>query len=271
MRTQILALALFGSLVGACGGDDDASMTRLQFCQERAKRECAAVVPACLIPDLECRTSREAVCNNQAAIDVTALRTFVPSNAGTCLNKVSDIFGRLDRGAVAITDKEWREIDPACERVFQGPAQANQKCNQNSDCSGSLVCDRGYCGSPKKVSAGAGCANTGEFCEPGNYCSNDSRPLCTLRPGFGGACGAAVPCLENLRCDLSTGIGMCTTLLADSSPCLADGDCASGFCEPFAFKCSHDVRFASGTPACTTFASSSPSRGTAVTRDAAAD
>ncbi len=271
MRTQILALALFGSLVGACGSDDDSVLTRQQFCQEKARRECADVVPACLIPEVECRASREAACNTQAAIDLSAQRTFSPSNAATCLSKVGDIFGKLNRGAVALTADEWRQQKAACERVFQGSALLNQKCNQTTDCSGILVCDRGYCGSPKRVSAGAGCANTGEYCEPGNYCSNDARPLCTVRLGFGGACSATVPCLENLRCDLSGAVGMCSTLFTDSSPCLSDGDCASGFCEPFALRCSHDVRFASGTPACTAFASSSPSRGSAVSSDAAVD
>jgi hypothetical protein len=255
--------------VGSCGGDDGSALTRQQFCQEKAKRECADVVPACLITEVECRASREAACNNEAGIDLSAQRTFSPSNAATCLGKVSEIYGKLDRGAVALTADDWRLLKTGCERVFQGSALLNQACNQTTDCSGPLVCDRGYCGSPKKVSAGAGCANTGEYCEPGNYCSNEPRALCTVRLGFGGACSATVPCLENLRCDRAA--AMCTTLLADSSPCLSDSDCASGFCEPFALRCSHDVRFASGTPACIAFASSSPSRGSAVSSDAAAD
>jgi hypothetical protein len=270
MRTQIFALALFGSLVGGCGGGgDDTPTNQLQFCEERAKRECANVVPACLMPELDCMSNRQKACNNQAAMEVSAQRAFVPANAATCLATVSEVFDKLAGGTVAITPDEWRKYEADCARVFQGAAQANQRCNQNADCSGSLICDRGYCGTKKKVNPGEGCANTGEYCAPGNYCSDETgRELCTVRIGYGGACSDTVPCLENLRCDRADHI--CTTLLTWSAVCEADSDCETGFCEPYARKCSDDVRFASGTPACENFASTVPTRGGSIA-DAAAN
>jgi hypothetical protein len=59
-------------------------------------------------------------------------------------------------------------------------------------------------------------------------------------------CNVGVPCLEDLRC---VG-GICTDRLAIGFDCQGDGDCASGFCEPFVLKCGTALRFAPETPAC---------------------
>jgi hypothetical protein len=259
MRNTILALAVAGSLAGGCG-DEDKPMTRLQFCEEYSRRECENVAPACLYPESDCVTSRRVTCSNWAERSEAGRRTFVPVNGESCLARVGEIFGKLRRGAVAIDARDFRSVDAACERVFQGGARDNQPCVVNADCEKDLVCDKGYCGKLKLVGPGAGCANIGEYCPQGSFCDGTAGvPVCTTRVAAGGACDAHRPCLESLRCVA----GLCVERLAVGVTCETDGDCASGFCEPFALCCGSDVRFAPNSFACQAYQSGAtgPSRG----------
>ncbi len=69
------------------------------------------------------------------------------------------------------------------------------------------------------------------------------------RRGKGAACSTDSACLETLRC----AEGVCTEGLKTGAECLADTDCATGFCEPFALRCGKDVRFGPEAPACMAF------------------
>jgi hypothetical protein len=71
--------------------------------------------------------------------------------------------------------------------------------------------------------------------------------FCTAKVGLYGACGASLPCLENLRC---TAAGVCDVQLGMSVACSVDQDCSTGFCDPYAGKCAQDIRFADGSAAC---------------------
>jgi hypothetical protein len=148
---------------------------------------------------------------------------------------------------LAIEAKDYRSIDTVCGRVFHGNANAYEVCGVDADCSGTLICDKGRCGSPRQVEPDAGCANIGEYCPLSYYCGDASGVwMCAARPGLGAFCDAGIACLEDLRC----ANGVCTTRLSIGMACQDDGECASGFCEPFALKCGADVRFAEGTSAC---------------------
>jgi len=241
----MLTAALAALVVTSCNRDDR-PMTRTEFCQDYSERECSDAASACLVPEVDCLTARQAACADRAQIEESALRSFDPTNAEACLSKVSAVFSVLDHN-LAIVAKDYRTIDTACARVFHGNAGPNDTCGVNADCSGTLICDKGRCGTWRQVDPGAGCANIGEYCPQGYYCGVVSAVLvCTARPGLGAICSPEVACLEDLRCDS----GLCTDRLAIGLACQNDGDCASGFCEPFASKCGTDVRFADGTPAC---------------------
>ena len=245
MCKPVLTVAVAALVATSCSRDGR-PMTTADFCQDYSERECGDVAPACLEPEDDCLTARQAACTDRAQIEESAQRPFDPTNAGACLSRVSAVFGVLKQN-LAITAKDYRSIETACARVFHGNAAANQACGVDADCSGTLMCNKGRCGTLRQVDPGAGCANIGEYCPQGYYCGVVSGVLvCTARPGLGAMCSPEVACLEDLRCDG----GICADGLAIGVACQNDGDCASGFCEPFASKCGTDVRFANGTPAC---------------------
>jgi hypothetical protein len=263
MCKPILAATLATLVVASCNRDDR-PMTPADFCQDYSQRECSDVAPACLEPEDDCLTARQAACTDRAQLEESAQRPFDPANAGACLSRVSAVFSVLNHD-LAIDAKDYRSIDTACARVFHGNATDNQACGVDADCSGTLVCDKGRCGTLHQVDPGAGCANIGEYCPQGYYCGLVSGVLvCAARPGLAAVCSPDIPCLEDLRCDS----GICTDRLAIGLACQDDGDCASGFCEPFASKCGTDVRFAAGTPACQAY---QPNSSTPVAQDASTD
>lgn len=231
--------------LAGCSGNDR-PMTRAEFCQNYSERECSNVAPACLVPEADCLAARQAACADRAQIEESAQRSFDPANADACLSRVSAVFGVLNHN-LAIEAEDYRSIDTACARVFHGNAAANEACGVDADCSGTLVCDKGRCGTWRQVDPGAGCANIGEYCPQGYYCGGASGVwMCTARSGLGAVCSPEVSCVENLRCDN----GICADRLAIGLACQADGECASAFCEPFAMKCGTGVRFAEESSAC---------------------
>jgi hypothetical protein len=251
MCRSILAATLAVLFAASCG-HDDAPMTRAEFCRSYGERECSNVVPACLVPDADCESVRQAWCMawGQSEEDAQPPRPFDPQNADACLSKVSAVFGVI-KNNMAIQASDFRSIDQACARVFHGIGQANESCGIDADCSGSLICDKGRCGTLHQVDPGAGCANIGESCPPGYTCGGETGVLmCEVRPGLDAACDG-VPCLEELRCDS----GVCVARLLTGTACQSDGDCESRFCEPFALRCGADVRFANGTAACQAYQS----------------
>jgi hypothetical protein len=190
--------------------------------------------------------ARQAACADRAQNEEAAQRPFDPGNADACLAKVSAVFGVLKEG-LAIPAKDYQSLVEECARVFHGDAKANDLCGVNADCSGTMVCDKGRCGTWRQVQPDTGCANIGEYCPQSYTCSRVSETwFCATRPGLGAECSPEGACLEDLRCDN----GICAARLGIGFACQADGDCATGFCEPFALKCGNDVRFADTSPAC---------------------
>jgi hypothetical protein len=267
MCKPILAAGLAALVVTSCNRDDRV-MTLAEFCQSFSQRQCTNVARACLLPEADCLAVRQEACAAWAQDEQDLQRTFDPANTDACLSRVSAVFGLIEQN-LAIDASNFRSIDTACERVFHGNARANEVCLVDADCSGTLNCDKGRCGSLRQVDPNAGCANTGEHCTKGYYCGGSSGVLlCTARPGLGAVCSEEVPCIENLRCDN----GICADRLAIGFACQDDGECASGFCEPFALKCGADVRFAPGTPACQAYQAYQPPAGPVpVGQDASTD
>ena len=252
MRKPILAAATAALVALSCSHDDSTRdarpMTRAEFCQNYSERECADVVPACLVTEADCLAAQKAWCTawGQGEEDALPPRPFDPQNANACLAKVSAVFDVL-KNNLAIQASDYGSIADACARVFHGDAKANETCAVDADCSGTLICNKDHCGTLSQVAPNAGCANIGEDCPQGYYCGGETGVLiCTARPGSGGMCSVGVPCLEDLRC---VG-GICTDRLDIGFACQGDGDCVSGFCEPFVLKCATAVRFAPETPAC---------------------
>jgi hypothetical protein len=197
--------------------------------------------------EASCTAGRIAKCEGNAQAAATHFWDFLPQNAEACLNKVNATYGKLNRGAVALSAADYQAMSAVCNNVYRGTGLANEgSCVYDADCLDGLICDKTYCGTAKMVGQGDQCADIGEICPQGYSCSNASGVwLCASKVDLGGAC-AASPCLESLRC---LG-GVCVAQLGIGEDCAVDQDCSSGFCEPYAFKCAQDVRFANGNPDC---------------------
>jgi hypothetical protein len=226
-------------------------LTQTEFCDKYAQEICAAVSPACLVTAASCTAGRLNDCS--AVAQANATRDFIPPNAQVCLDKVRAAYGKLNQGAVALGAADIQTMNEACGDVYRGTGLANGPCLVDADCLDGLICDKGYCGTAKLVTQGAGCANIGEYCPRGFTCSDAGGFwMCGSKVGLGGACGDSLPCLENLRCSA----GLCSVQLEIGADCTVDQDCSSGFCEPYAHKCAQDVRFANGSAACMAMGSS---------------
>jgi hypothetical protein len=247
MKSVIVLFAAVGLL--ACHNEPD-PLTPNQFFQQRAQAVCSALETACWLSVPTCTAARinEYQLEYQAAL--AAYRDFIPSNAQTCVDKVSEVYGKLKNGMVAMPASDYQAMQATCANVYRGASPANGACLVDQDCLGSsLICDKGFCGTGSMKEIGAGCGNIGETCVPGAYCAPNpitGFAVCTAKAGLQADC-TATPCLETLRC----AAGFCQARLTLGGACTSDGDCGTGlFCEPYAHQCSGDIRFAPGTDAC---------------------
>ncbi len=252
MNLRRLIFVLIPLSAVGCGSDNK-PLTPTEYASQYAQEVCNAVSPACLVPTASCTAVQIQGRTAQAQAAALANRFFESANAQTCLGKVSSTYGRLNQGAVALKGADYEAVMHVCDLVYRGLNQANQPCAVEADCVDGLICDTGggknLCGVKTQVLQGAGCGNAGEICPVGYYCgtSATTRALtCQTKVGLGGACSDAVPCLENLRCSAN----VCIAQSDYGEDCTVDQDCSSGFCEPFAFLCGDDIRFANGNPAC---------------------
>ncbi len=236
---------ILGAIAFAGCSSQPEPLTQTEYCNQYAQDVCAGIVPACLMPQADCMAGRLAECTAQA--QENAGRDFLPPNAQVCLDKVKAVYGKLNQGAVSLSPADLETVALACGKVYRGTELPNGPCVADADCLDGLICDKGYCGTARLVAQGAGCANIGEYCPSGSYCSTTSGVwMCASKLGLGGACSAANPCLESLRC----AGGICSVQLDIGGACSVDQDCSSGFCEPYALKCAQDVRFANGNLDC---------------------
>jgi hypothetical protein len=235
-------LTLGASLVAGCAAKDDA-MNEQEFCEEYARRECTEVGVGCgfnTTEKAECLPIRMTTCMAFAARSKSAARQFRPSNTDACLNQVT-----LTYKKVPITRADFDMLEDVCSRAYQGTAMANEACTIDYECTGSLICDKGRCGTRELVAAGSGCANVGEICPKAEFCSNSSGLyLCVQRQNKGAVCDAARPCFEQYFCT-----GTCVDRLPLGAGCLADEDCSSRYCSPSS-RCGDGLRFAEDAPSC---------------------
>jgi hypothetical protein len=236
---------LVAALLVGCGGDP-APLTPSQYFQQRADAVCSAVERACLLDVARCSTARLGEYMAEANAAVGSFREFIPVNAEACIAKTREVYGKIRDGMVAMPPADYQAVQVLCGNVYRGATAENGPCHVNADCLGSLVCDKGYCGTPKLVVAGGGCANIGEYCPAGSYCSPGNGVwMCTSKVGLLASCLAS-PCLESLRC----AAGFCAARLPIGEACLRDDECQEGICHPYAAKCAADIRFADGNSAC---------------------
>jgi hypothetical protein len=226
---------------------DNAAMTEEQFCQDYARAECSQVASFCSASAEACEPVRVAACREAAGRLKGVGHEFNPGNTDRCLKKVKEAYATLP-----IYPATLKAVDDTCARVFAGTARAVEPCVVDYDCVEGLICDKGRCGTEKIVAANAGCANIGERCPHGEYCSNEATGffMCTQRLTEGMACAATRPCAEELRCRST-----CVSRLPAGQPCAIDDDCLTGYCTRYVPNptCGGGLTFSPGAPSCTAY------------------
>jgi hypothetical protein len=258
------------ALVGAGCIRSDAAMTEERFCQEYARIECGKVSSFCSFNPATCQSIREATCRESAGRLKGGGHQFNPGNTDPCLKKLEEAYKVPFISAALL-----KGVDDTCIRVFEGTAKANEPCAADYDCAGGLICDKGHCGTLKVVASLSGCANIGERCQPGEFCTNDTPGMlfmCVRRLGQGAPCSLSRPCADGLRCQ-----DTCVPKLDTQGTCTTDEDCQSGYCNRYVDKrtCGLGLTFSPESPSCVAYMSvpdgGTPMRGTNEVSDAGTD
>jgi hypothetical protein len=223
------------------------------FCSAWATEECQ-VTARCATPASACQTARQADCQTFAGTATAdATRTYNSGNAETCINKIHDLYSSAASGT-AITPPQMADMADVCNRAFSGNAASLAKCTSTYDCSGSLICDKGFCANSTAKNLGDPCGDPGDICASGSFCSSGAPQQCIAEGAQGATCSAAAPCQPAFRCD-----NTCGPLLPGGTLCASDADCDSTapYCDPnVGNKCDQGLSFAAGAPACSAYGGS---------------
>jgi hypothetical protein len=234
-------------VLSALGCANKAVRTEEQFCQDYAHIECSKVAAFCSFNPTNCEPARVAACHQMALTLKGVGHQYNPANTDACLSKLGAAYQTLP-----ITATMLKGVDDTCARVFAGVAKVTEACMADYDCTADLICDKGHCGVQKVVSSGGLCANPGERCPMGEYCTNASGVyVCTKRVELGMTCSLSVPCLENLRCPTAT----CVPKLDTQGSCNSDDDCLSGYCNRYVTSrtCGLGLTFSPESPSCNAY------------------
>ncbi len=229
-------LGAAGVMIAACSSASEPYPSASAFCAALANEQCQ-IAAACAVPKDNCTMARKALCAEVAA-RLPANRQYTAGNAPACIDKTHAYYAA---DHVPLTPTEVAELDDACGRVFSGTVDRNGACASTFDCAGSLICDKGRCGERTvKTHAGDGCANAGEVCDAGLYCTATDR-ICAPKKKQGEACSAIdAPCLETLLCNLT-----CMPRFATGAACTSNDQCeaAAPYCDVYNNVCDDGIRF----------------------------
>jgi hypothetical protein len=223
--------------MAACGGGGGSKpLTEVDFCTQKASKECESVAIPCAASMNACQAKRVQVCSDfVAAIQASpVVRTFRPENIAACANKAAEVYKKTP-----ITPSDRDALDVVCNQAFSGKIKAGDPCvSSDYECDTGLICDTNLhtCAMKKPVAANAFCGNPGETCPAGQYCASSAGARqCTVRGAAGDACGTDLPpCLETLYCSAMT--MKCTTKITiPATTCTSNSDCGAAipYCDPF--------------------------------------
>jgi hypothetical protein len=249
-----LALVSFASLT-ACSSSSDGPKypDTASFCSQWATEECQ-VASRCAASASACQTARQTDCQTFAsAATADANRSYNANNAEACIDKIHDIYSSAASGT-AITPTQMADQADVCNRVFSGNAASLAKCTSTYDCSGSLICDKGFCANSTTKNLGDPCGDPGDVCATNAYCTTPAGSTleqCVAEGTQGAACSATLPCQSSLRCD-----NTCGPLFQAGASCATSADCdpSAPYCDPtISKKCDLGLTFAAGAPSCTAY------------------
>jgi hypothetical protein len=238
--------ALVALLAGCNRGDPP--LTEEGFCQEYARIECGKVTTFCSFDPASCESVRVQACRGNAARLKAGGHSFNPGNTDRCLKKLEEAYRTLPINAMML-----QAVEEVCDRVFEGTAKMLEPCIADFDCVGGLICDKGKCATEKVVPPRSQCANFGETCSKGEYCTNASGSfLCTPRQDRDAPCSLSQPCKEEYRC-----VTTCQPRRTIGEACASDDDCLSGYCNRYLDMrtCGPGLTFSPGSATCLAYMS----------------
>lgn len=243
-KTNLVLMAVLGvaGVAAGCGGGEGGmAFTEDEYCNQRAAAECGALAPSCAfspVNEAACKVTRKKACATEAAaLKSPPKRVFREARGKACVSASRNAFQSVVPAA------SWQTLRETCSRTFEGLAKANEVCTISLDCESGMICDKGVCGKSKVVLKDAGCANAGEVCSAGQFCTKAGEIYkCVNRMAVDQACSEPGNlCSETLRCVA----GVCKERLAVSETCTADANCKLELvCDPFQGKCSPNVNLA---------------------------
>lgn len=251
MRTYLIRTVLAAGLLTACEAEEAPSPpTVLSFCTDKAAAECQ-VAPRCGTDVAACTAQRAELCEKWAAEAASIGRVFSASQSSACVQKVKATYAKI----TPITPAELAAVEDACQRAMAGTVKALEACPAGTyQCSGKLLCDKGFCAAAATKQNGQPCANPGDLCAAGYHCAANASgvQICQADVPKGQACtppGQTTgpgPCLATLRCEGSGATGTCTDRVASGGDCTPGMDecvAAAPFCHPTLKKCTAGVTF----------------------------
>jgi hypothetical protein len=259
LAIRLAGAAAIGALAIACSASTASNPYPdvSSFCSAVAKAECQDNA-VCAIDQTQCETYRTSVCQQDAASAQASGRTYNSDNAKACIDALNGAFGN---GASKVTYQQLYgsgSITDKCERVFVGNAGNGGACQTNYDCTDSSeICapvpgmTGSQCAKPTQKNLGDACADPGDQCADGSYCSTQGGgiPKCVASAADGAPCPSGVQCVSS---DFCNG-GICAAKSGPGGPCTQDSDCNSQapYCDPYAGHiCTIGLTFATGAPDC---------------------
>jgi hypothetical protein len=174
-------------------------------------------------------------CDGSGGCNPTAMHSCLPYaclNSTDCQTECSsntDCFADFscDKAAGALTGTCKANAGGSC-RLMGNAGCVTNNCLGNVCCSAGLSCSTDpVCGATKCTTDGT-CANAPDTKGCGTLCTTDGA-LSNRQCDGSGACQEAstTPCANNLRCQVSHGVGACPTSCNDPSDCMAGFTCTN--------------------------------------------
>ena len=244
MRNCAWMCVIAGIFAAACATEVEPErlVSTSNFCADKAAAECKAAVN-CGNPVATCQTQRNQACVDFVAAKTAAGRKYSKDFASACLDKTKALYAKT----TPLSPDDFALANDACERVLQGSILANNACSSSDyDCTGKLVCDKGFCAAAVVKKAAEPCANPGETCAKGSFCAAlpSGVSVCQPKKAKGANCAASDkaigPCVEEFRCTTELLGSTCADRIASGGACTPGADeCAvsAPYCDLTAKKC----------------------------------
>jgi hypothetical protein len=244
-------VGLFGLVTGGCSNATAPYPDTGSFCESLAAAQCQSPDGGAGIPGLcgvsadTCASAAQSAClesATKALMDPT--REYNQANAPACITATAEVYGNPTISASDLT-----QLATICNAVFAGNAAIGGKCTSTASCAqgvdgGAAAADGGgpsvvcapvtpgskelLCAMAVPVVAGGFCANPGDVCPTGTYCTG-SPAMCEEGASVEGTCTQVKGCAAGGYCDIDEGAdkGVCKVGGGIGSECSTSANCGT--------------------------------------------